>query len=89
MIPGSGYTSRARAVIISGGGGRDGAATAAVISNGGTGCVLGTPIMVNGVVAGIVAQAGSGYTSAPPILISDPSGADRARRPCWEASSAM
>ena len=74
VVPGSGYTVNPT-VVISGGGGRDGAATAAVISNGGTGCVLGTPVVVNGVITGIpIAQAGSGYASAPPILISDPSG---------------
>ena len=73
-MPGSGYTVNPT-VVISGGGGRDGAATAAVISNWGTGCVLGTPVVVGGAISSIpIAQAGSGYTSAPPILISDPSG---------------
>jgi len=56
---GSGYTSPK--AIVTGG--------------GGVGCVLGTPIMVSGVIASIpVAVPGSGYTSAPTIAITDRTG---------------
>lgn len=74
VVPGSGYTS-APSVTIAGGGGLYASASAAVTSSGGTGCVLGTPVVSNGVITQIpVVAAGSGYTSPPAITITDPTG---------------
>jgi hypothetical protein len=74
VVPGTGYTS-APAVAIFGSGGLYATATAAVISGGGTGCLLGTPVVSGGVIQSIpVVAYGSGYTSAPAVTITDSTG---------------
>jgi hypothetical protein len=49
--------------------------TATLSGGGGSGCVLGTPVVVSGVITSIpVTTAGSGYTSAPSVTITDSTG---------------
>ena len=62
-------------VVVQAGGSGYVAPTAAVSGGGGSGCVLGTPVMSGGVITSIpVTTAGSGYTSPPTVVITDGSG---------------
>ena len=59
-------------IVVQAGGSGYTAPSATVTGGGGAGCVLGTPVMVGGVITTIpVTSPGANYTSAPTITITD------------------
>jgi len=64
-----------QSVVVQNGGSSYTSPSASVSGGGGSGCILGTPVLSSGVITSIpVTAGGSGYTSPPTITITDAHG---------------